>query len=176
MALARGARIVTVRLSAPWRARTARERRLLGAVGFALAIGAAALAGEAVRRDTVALRTRVARAERRLTAARALAGRLDRAERDGPADAGASLVSRVESAITDTVGAERLARIEPGAEHDDAATARLVGVELADVVRVLGALENPPRGLLVRDLDLRRHPDEPARYDAALVVTHGRVP
>jgi hypothetical protein len=123
-----------------------------------------------VMRDATALRARVARAERRLTAARVLAGRLGDAGSAPSGQARAPLVSVVESAVVGAVGAERLARLEPGADPDVATEARLVGVALADVVRVLGALEDPSQRLVVRDLDLRRHPDEPARYDASLVV------
>jgi hypothetical protein len=163
---------VTAHLAAWWRARSTRERRLAGALGLAVTIAAAALAAEAVVRDAAALGRRIERAERRLAGARMLAGRLEATGALAPDAPRPPLVSLVESAVVGVVGAERLTRLDPGADPEDATEARLAGVDLAEVVRVLGALEeeDPARGLLVRDLELRRRPDEPTRYDATLVV------
>ena len=126
-------------------------------------------------RDAAELRSRVERAERRLTAARVLAGRLEDVESASSNQIRPALVSLVEAAIVGTVGAGPLARLERGPDPEDATEARLVGVELADVIRVLAALEEPSQRLVVRDLDLRRHPDDPGRYDAALVVIRERT-
>lgn len=165
---------MTTRLAAAWRTRTPRERRLFGAIGIALSVGGVTLAAQVGIRDVIALRARVARAEHRLTTARVLAGRLEDVEHDRPDGARQPLVSLVEAAVVETVGTEPLARLEPGTDPDDATEAHLVDVELPDVIRVLAALENPSRRLVVRDLDLRRHPDERARYDVTLVVIRER--
>lgn len=162
---------MTAHLAAWWRARAPRERRLVVAALLALALAGAALGARGVLRDRAALAQRIERAERRLAAARVLAGRVEAADALRPHAAPTPLVSLVEAAVVRVVGQERLTRLEPGTTPDDATEARLAGVDLADVARVLGALEeDPSERLLVRDVELRRRPDEPTRYDAALVV------
>jgi len=81
-----------------------------------------------------------------------------------------SLPPLVETTVTDLVGTDRLARLEPGADPDRQTDARLAGVALPDVVRLLAALETPGAHLSVRSIELRRLPNEDALYDATLVV------
>lgn len=164
---------MTARVGAWWRSRGLPERRLLRTLGALVATAAVVLVAGAVVRDVWALEARVARAERRLVTARKLAGRLEASEAGAPVGAPVPLVSLVETTVSGVVGTDRLTRLDPGEDPDRSTEARLAGVDLADVVRVLGALEDPAHGLLVRDLELSRHPDEAARYDAVLVVTRG---
>ncbi len=156
-----------------WERRSARERRLLAIAAGVVACAIVATVADAVRRDLGGLRARVDRAERRLTAARLLAGRLEAAVQARPAADEPPLLSRVERAIGSAVGSDRLVRLEPNDGTDAGTEARIVDLDLADVVRALGALESASNGLLVRDVEVRARPDAPTRYDATLVVVPG---
>jgi hypothetical protein len=159
-----------------WTARSVRERRLLTASAILGAVVGVALVAGAVARDAASLRRRVAQAERRLENARILAGRLEAANGLGADAGGGSLVSVVEAAAVETLGRERLTRLDAGADPATGAEARLVDVTLADVVSLVAALEDLGKAVLVRDLDLRRRPDARDRYDATIVVVAGRWP
>lgn len=159
---------MTRRVRAWWYDRTDRERRLLTVALGALALVVVGRAVALARADFADLRSRVASAERRLTTARIVAGRFD--AEAATADPDVSLVSLVESTVADLLGPERLARLEPSEDPDRRTDARVTGVALADVVRLLAALEAPTSPLRVRSIDLRLLPNERATYDAALVV------
>ncbi len=144
-----------------------RERRLLAlAAAAALAIGAGALA-LAVRDDLATLRARVAGHERELAEVRRLAGALGHETPAPTADTG-SLLGRLEAAAEETVGHERIASMTPVPGEEARVALRVTDAALGDVVRLLHALEagSPPLG--VARLELRKHPDRPARFDATL--------
>jgi hypothetical protein len=47
---------------------------------------------------------------------------------------------------------------------------RIAGASLADVVRLLHGLESGSPRLAVARLELRKHPDDPTRFDATIEV------
>ena len=154
-----------------------RERALLAAAAaLTLAIvGWIGLAG--ISADLAALRARVAGRERELAAVRRLAGQL----REGPAPAAVeppdapSLLTRLESAAAEVVGRERIAAMTPTTGSVDDGTAeervalRVSGASLAEVVRLLHGLESGA-GLAVATVGLRKHPDDPARFEVTVEV------
>jgi hypothetical protein len=147
-----------------------RERRLAGAAVLALA-AAAGLAGLGfVREDLATLRARVAGRERELAEVRRLAAALGREAGSGPSAPGdAVLLTRLEAAAETAVGRERIASMTPG-EGGEHVALRVTGASLPEVVRLLHALETGPPPLVVGRLELRKHPDDPARFDAVLEV------
>lgn len=149
-----------------WRSRSPRERRLAGAFALALALSGGVPLARLMARDVAALRAAVADGERRLAVARGFAGRLETSLLGG----GPPVVSVVEGAVVGVVGAGRLTHLQPGDDPERSAEARLVDLDLSDVVRVLAALETQAPWIRVRDLDLRERPDAPGRYDATAVV------
>jgi hypothetical protein len=166
------------RLAAWLAGRSARERTLVVAAGATLALGLMASGGLALRDDLAALRARVAAHERDLAAVRRAAAAL---RRGGPlagsdaADAPA-LFARLEAAASDVVGRERIASMTPaaGAVEDGLAEERVAlavrGASLADAVRLLHRLETADPPLRVARLELRKHPDDPAHFDATVEV------
>jgi hypothetical protein len=155
-----------------------RERALLG-VAAGIVAAAAAAAGVHVVTDHVAtFRARVAGRERELDDVRRLAAALRRqapGEREETEDGGA-LLARLEAAASATVGRERIAGMTPvpatSAEGRaaDRIALRVTGASLADVVRLLHTLETGPPPLALSRLELRKHPDEPTRFDAVVEV------
>jgi hypothetical protein len=168
------------RLAAALAARSARERWLLAVAGAVVAVAIAAAAALAVRDDLALLRARVAGRERELAAVRRLAATL-RAAGPPPAtdEEAAALLPRLEAAAEAAVGRERIARMTPaGAAASDAAERVELAVRdasLAEVVRLLHALEagTPPLG--VARLELRKHVDQPTRFEATVEVVRGGV-
>lgn len=153
---------------------SARERALL--------LGASALTGMllagfallAVSED----RVRVAAHERELAAVRRLAATL---RRDGPPaaveDAGAtSLLARLEATTESVLGREHIASMTPAAGPvenglvEEHVALRVTDASLADTVRLLHALESGSPPLRVTSLTLRKHPDDPGRFEAAIEV------
>lgn len=160
-----------------------RERTLLVAAAATVALTLATGGGLAVRDHLVALRARVAGEERELAAVRRAAAALRRdpaAAAGEPADATA-LLARLEAAAGDAVGRERIAGMTPtaGPVEDGLAEARVAlavrGASLADTVRLLHRLETAEPPLHVARLELRKHPDDPARFDATVEVTELRA-
>ena len=158
--------------------RSARERLLLlGAVGLTAAL-AAWVAGRAVLEDLAVRRARVAAHERELREVRRLAAALERSTPPA-ADAGAdtSLLARLETAAGEVVGRERIASMtpEPDANADEERVSLAVrGATLPDTVRLLHALATASPPVAVTGLALRKHPEDPTRFDATLEVAQAR--
>lgn len=147
-----------------------RERTLVAAGGALVVLALGVRVGLAARDDLAALRRRVAAAERELAEVRALAARLGPPAGAAPADV--PLVSRLERAAERVVGRERIAGIVPADERtpDAGLALRVSGVSLAEVVRLLHALEVEPPALGVTALELTRRPDDPGRFGLRVAV------
>jgi len=157
--------------------RTDREQRLLAVAGAAAAVVLLAAAVAAVRDDLATWETRVAARERALRDVRRLAATLRRAApaaADGTA--AAPLLTRLEATVGGVVGRERVAEMTPAtpAAGDGAApeaiALRVGGTTLEELVRLLHACESQSPPLVVTRLELRKHPDDPTRYEATLEV------
>jgi hypothetical protein len=152
--------------------RSERERRLLGFAGAAalVALGGAAVAG--MHRDLATLRARVAARTVELAQVRRLAAT---AGAPGATDGGA-LLTRVQAA-TDAAGVgERVAAMTPAEAAGDAdarLAVRVGGASLAETVHLLHALDAAP-DVGVPRLSLRRHADDPRRFDVTLEVAGTR--
>jgi Type II secretion system (T2SS), protein M len=148
-----------------------RERTLLAiaaGLGLVVAVGAGALA---VRDDLDTLRARVGGRERELREVRRLAAALRRA---GPApDAGGVPIARLEAVVDETVGRERIAGMTPAASPDEPVALRVSGASLAELVRLMHALETGPPPLAIVRLELKKLPDDQHRFDATLEVARG---
>ena len=164
---------------AAWLAALAPRERWLLTIAGGLAVGLAALAAAGAARDDLAMqRARIAAHERELGEVRRLAAIL---RREPPASAvGAdapSLLTRLEAAAEEVVGRERIASMTPAAApagddpHGDRVALRVAGASLPEVVRLLHDLETGPPPLAVARLELRKHPDDPARFDTTVEVT-----
>ena len=157
---------------------SARERTLLAAAAAAAGLALAGGGALAVRDDIASSRARVAGHERELAAVRRAAAALGREGDAGaarPADAPA-LVARLEAAAGDAVGRERIASMTPAAGPledglvEERVTLGVRGASLADTVRLLHHLETAEPPLRVVRLELRKHPDDPAHFDATVEV------
>lgn len=160
--------------------RTEREQRLLAvaAVGGALALAGAIVVS--IHDDLEALRVRVAGRERALHEVRRLAATLRRtapASADGAA--ATPLLTRLEATVGGVVGRVRVAAMTPVAAEGSApgVALRVGGATLAEVVGLLHACESQVPPLAVTRLALRKHPDDPARFEATLeVAAPGETP
>ena len=155
--------------------RSDRERRLLGAaavVGLAIVVGSAIAA---VSDDLAALRARVAARERELAAVRRLAATLAGA-RLAPGDDGA-LMTRLQVATDTARLADRVTAMTPSPTPAGASGARLAvrlsGTSLAETVQLLHALDEVATPLGVARLALRKHADDPHRFDVTLEIAGG---
>jgi hypothetical protein len=99
-----------------------------------------------------------------------------------PAPDDGALLTRVQAA-TDAAGlTERVAAMTPGAgtgrgdERTESLSVRIAGASLADAVRLLHELDAEATGPRVGRLGLRKHADDPRRFDLTLEVTGGRAP
>ncbi len=160
-------------------ARTERERRLV-VVAVALTLVAVVISlVAAVHDDLVGLRARVDGHERELAAVRRLATALG----TGPvATDETTLLTRVQAA-TDAAGlTERVAAMTPGTApgrpdaRDGSLSVRVAGASLADTVRLLHELDAEATGPRVAGLGLRKHPDDPRRFELSLELSGGRAP
>ena len=156
---------------------SARERTLVAAAAATAALALVARGGLALRDDLATLRARVAGHERELAAVRRAAATLRRgAPAAGEAADSPALLARLEAAASDAVGRERIASMTPaaGAVEDGLAEERVAlavrGTSLADTVRLLHRLETAEPPLHVARLELRKHPDDPAHFDATVEV------
>jgi len=157
---------------------SARERTLVAAAAATAALALVARGGLALRDDLATLRARVAGHERELAAVRRAAAALRRsgAPAAGEAADAPALLARLEAAASDAVGRERIASMTPaaGAVEDGLAEERVAlavrGTSLADTVRLLHRLETAEPPLHVARLELRKHPDDPAHFDATVEV------
>jgi hypothetical protein len=161
---------VTGRLHAWLAGRTERERRLLGGasvLGAAL-LGAAVMAG--VVRDLATLRARVQARTLELAQVRRLAGSVPA----GSPDDGGALLTRAQTATDEAGIAERVAAMTPAdaGEAGPRLAVRLSGATLAEAVRLLHALDRDA-GVGVTRLGLRKHPDDPRRFDATIELAGG---
>jgi hypothetical protein len=157
--------------------RSARERLLLlAAAGLAAAISAL-LAGRAVLEDLAIGRARVATHERELREVRRLAALLERSAPPTGGGADASLLARLETAAGDVVGRERIASMTPAPDasaDEERVSLEVRGATLPDTVRLLHALATASPPVAVTGLALRKHPDDPTRFDATLEVGQAR--
>jgi type II secretion system (T2SS) protein M len=155
----------------------ARERALLGVAAGLLGVVLAFRATLAVRDDLTVLRARVAAHERELADVRRAAATLRRSRTPAPASDSGSLLTRVESAALGTVGRERIAGMTPAAGSvedglaEERVALRVTNTALPDAVGLLHALETASPPLSVARLELRKHPDDPARFDVTVEVT-----
>jgi len=158
-------------------ARTERERRLVAGAAAATLVAALVSLVAAVHDDLARLRARVDGHERELAQVRRLAATLGAA---ASASGGSALLTRVQTA-TDAAGlTEQVASMTPSAASagggDDALSVRVASASLADTVRLLHELDADAPGPRVARLGLRKHPDDPRRFDLTLEVTGGRAP
>jgi len=153
-----------------------RERVLLGVAGGVLGGVLAFRAIVAVHDDLTTLRARVAAHERELAEVRRAAATLRRSRTPALADGG-SLLARVESAALGTVGRERIAGMTPAAGSvedglaEERVALRVTDAALPEAVGLLHALETASPPLPVARLELRKHPDDAARFDVTVEVT-----
>ena len=167
------------RIAARLGALSPRERTLLAiAIGLTAAV-AAVVVVRAARNDLATLRARVAGRERELHEVRRLAAMLRgqaAAPVPRPAD-GPSLLTLLEAAAGDVVGRERIASMTPAAGatdegvREERVALRVVDASLAETVRLLHAIETGPPPLDVVHLQLRKHPDDPTRFDVTVEVS-----
>ena len=157
---------------------SARERTLVAAAAATVGLGLIACGVLALRDDLSALRARVAGHEHELAAVRRAAAALrgSGAPAAGEAADAPALLARLEAAASDAVGRERIASMTPaaGAVEDGLAEERVAlavrGASLADTVRLLHRLETADPPLHIARLELRKHPDDPAHFDATVEV------
>ena len=156
--------------------RTEREQRLLAVAGAAATIALLAAAVLAARDDLALLDARVAGRERALRDVRRLAATLRRAAPPSPdGTAAAPLLTRLEATVGGVVGRERVAEMTPATPAGEggapeAIALRVGGTTLEELVRLLHACESQSPPLVVTRLELRKHPDDPTRYEATLEV------
>lgn len=146
---------------------TPRERLLLGVAAACLLASAIVVGGLATYDRLARLRARVAGHERELGEVRRLAALLGR---EGTSADQGTLLTRLEVAATASVGRERVASMVPASAGEERVTLRVADASLAEVVRFLHAIETGAPPLVVPRLALRKHPDDPARFDATLEV------
>jgi hypothetical protein len=154
--------------------RTDRERRLVAAATMLVALMAVTRLLVTVHDDLARLRSRVGGHERELAQVRRLAATLGTAP---VATSDGTLLTRVQTA-TDAAGlTERVATMTPGSpdDRDGSLSVRVAGASLADTVRLLHELDAGATGPGVSRLGLRKHADDPRRFDLTLEVTGGRA-
>jgi len=174
---------VTERLSAltAWLAGLSpRERTLLtlaGAFTLGLLLLGAVLA---VRDDLATLRARVAGRERELAEVRRLAARLHQAAGGESSTPDGALFTRLQAAVDQSVGRDRLAAMTPaegpveGGFAEQRVGLSLRGATLAQVVALLHTLEGGAPPLPVARVELRKLPDDATRFDASIEVVELR--
>jgi hypothetical protein len=151
--------------------RSPRERRLLATAAIVTGLVVVWQATVMVRDNLAGLRARVAGHERELADVRRLAAAVghDAAPINGDAT-GASLLTRLEGTAGAVLGRERIASMTPaaGVAENPRIALRVVNASLVETVRLLHALERDALG--VAKLELRKHPDDPGRFDATVEV------
>ena len=157
--------------------RTEREQRLLAVAGAAATVALLAVTVAGVRDDLGTLEARVAGHERTLREVRRLAATLRRtAPTAADGTAAAPLLTRIEATVGDVIGRERVAEMTPATPVANDGTApaaialRVGGTTLEELVRLLHACESQSPPLVVTRLELRKHADDPTRYEATLEV------
>jgi hypothetical protein len=175
-------RRLVARLAAWAASLSPRERALVAGALVLTGLLAAAGIVQAVRDDLGALRARVAGHERDLREVRRLALALGHGgvPTFAGSDEPASVIAMFEAAADGVVGRERLASLAPttGPAEDgvveERVTARVTGASLAETVRLLHALE-AMADVGVTRLELRKHPDDPGRFEATVDVARLRA-
>ena len=155
--------------------RTAREQRLLAAAAATAVAALVLVTVAAVRDDLRDLEARVAGRERALRDVRRLAATLQRSAPGGGVADAVPLLTRLEATVGGVVGRERVAEMTPAAPvaGDGGQTSialRVGGTTLEELVRLLHACESQSPPLVVTRLELRKHTDDPTRYEATLEV------
>jgi hypothetical protein len=171
---------VTARLTTWLTNLSRRERTLLAAAG-AVTLGVLVLgAAVTVRDELAALRARVAGRERELGEVRRLAARLRQEGGTAAAAPSGALFTRLQAAIDESVGRERLAAMTPaegpveGGFAEERVAVSVRGATLPQVVALLHALEGGTPPLPVARVELRKLSDDPTRFDAAVEVVELR--
>lgn len=152
-------------------ARSARERRLIvvaALVATGLGVGSAGLA---VYEDLARLRARVAAHEHELAAVRSLAATVAGARPAGSDDG--ALMTRVQAATDAVRLGDRVAAMTPAGDPAAPRLAVRVSASLAETVHLLHALDDAGAPLGVARLGLRKHVDDPHRFDVTLEITGG---
>jgi hypothetical protein len=161
------------RLQAWLALRAPRERALLTGVLGAAAVGGVVAAALAIHADLARLDAAVVAGEHELAALRRLAADLGPAPAATPTG-GPSLVTRLETAAAAVVGRPRIAAMTPATTplpeglREERVTLRLAGTSLAELVRLLHGLGAADPPIDVAGLTLRKHPDDPRRFDASV--------
>jgi hypothetical protein len=154
-------------------ARAPRERVALAAVVAAATFGGAVAAALAIHHDLARREAAVAARERELAALRRLAADLGPAPAPSPAG-GPSLVTRLETAAAAVVGRPRIAAMTPASTplpeglREERVTLRITGTSLGELVRLLHGLGSADPPIDVARLEVRKHPDDPRRFDASV--------
>jgi hypothetical protein len=167
---------VTGALRAWLAGRSERERRLLGAAAV-IAGASIAIAGALTLRDAhAALVARVAGHERELAAVRRLAATVAGARAPGRDDG--SMVARLDAAASAAGVADRVASMTPAADGsaDGSLALRVTGASLAETVALLHAIEDAGDPVAIARMTLRKHPDDPGRFDVTLDVAGRTAP
>jgi len=167
---------VTARFTAWLAGVSPRERTLLTVAG-AFTLGLLVLGIVlAVRDDLTTLRARVAGRERELAEVRRLASRLRQAAGGESSTPGGALFTRLQAAVDQSVGRDRLAAMTPaegpveGGFAEQRVGLSLRGATLAQVVALLHALEGGTPPLPVARVELRKLPNDATRFDASVEV------
>jgi hypothetical protein len=154
--------------------RTDRERRLVVVAAATTLVAFAASVGLWLRDDLASLAARVEAHERELAQVRRLAATVAAAG-VGTTDDG-SLPGRVQAAADAAGLADRVAAMTPQAGPDAAGLAvRVSGASLDETVHLLHVLDHDGAPLAIARLGLRKHPDDPRRFDVTLEVAGGRA-
>jgi hypothetical protein len=151
--------------------RSERERRLLLVAGATMLASAALAAGLAIRDDRAQLAARVTAHTRELALVRRLGATV--AGATAPGD-DTLLVTRLDLAASAAGVADRVASMTPAADGGLALALRVAGASLAETVGLLHALDDAGTPVAVSRLVLRKHPDDPGRFDVTVEVAAGR--
>jgi hypothetical protein len=154
--------------------RTERERRLVG-VAVAAALATLGVGGTLwLRDDLAALAAHVGAHERELAQVRRLAATIGGGGGDATDDV--PLLGRLQSAADAAGLTDRVAAMTPQGGADAAGLAlRVSGASLDETIRLLHVLDDGAPVAVTR-LGLRKHPDDPRRFDLTLEVATGRAP
>jgi hypothetical protein len=166
---------VTESVAAWLAARAPRERAVLAAAAVSVALASVIVAALAIHDDLSRLAAAVAARERDLVALQRLAAEVGPPPAPSPAG-GPSLVTRLETAAAAVVGRPRLTAMTPASTplpeglREERVTLRIAGTALGELVRLLHGLGSADPPIDVARLELRKHPDDPHRFDATVEV------
>ena len=158
-------------------ARSDRERRLVTLAGGMTLAVLAGMVGLAVHDDLARLRARIAAHERELALVRRLAATVVGTSRR--MDDESAVITRVQAAadaarLTDRVVAMTPAEpTTPGGSAGGGLAVRVGGASLAETVHMLHVLDEEAVPLGVARFALRKHLDDPHRFDVTLEIAGG---